>query len=122
MPEPPIERAAGSELLDGLRFLARARGPRTVVALLAAAATIEGALDVLVMVVAIELAGAGATEVGLLTSAAGLGGIIGAAAAVALVGRARLAGPLALGLDRVGRAGRRDRPGARAGRRARRCS
>ena len=52
----------------------------------------------LVLVVAIDLVGAGPTEVGLLTSAAGLGGIIGAAAAVALVGRARLAGPFALGL------------------------
>jgi MFS family permease len=84
--------------LDGLRFLAGARGPRTVVALLAAAALIEGAIDVLVIVVAIDLAGAGPTEVGALSSAAGFGGIIGSALAVTLVGRARLAGPLALGL------------------------
>ena len=69
-----------------------------MVSLIASAAFIEGALDVLVMVVAIDLVGAGATEVGALTSAAGLGGIIGAAAAVALVGRARLAGPFAIGL------------------------
>jgi MFS family permease len=94
----PDPERTGSELLNGLRFLARARGPRTVVVLIGAAAMIEGALDVLVMVVAIELAGAGPTEVGLLTSSAGLGGIIGAAAAVALVGRARLAAPFALGL------------------------
>ena len=99
VPVPAAEPGrAGSDLLDGLRYLGRARGPRTVVGLLAAAAMIEGALDVLVLVVAIELAGAGPTEVGLLTSAAGLGGIVGAAAAVALVGRARLAGPFALGL------------------------
>jgi len=98
--EPPIpgDASATAEVFAGLRFLADTSGPRTVVSLIASAAFIEGALDVLVMVVAIDLVGAGATEVGALTSAAGLGGIIGAAAAVALVGRARLAGPFALGL------------------------
>jgi MFS family permease len=76
--------------------IAPTRGPS--VALIASAAFIEGALDVLVMVVAISLVGAGATAVGALTSAAGVGGIVGAAAAVTLVGRAHLAGPFALGL------------------------
>jgi hypothetical protein len=84
--------------LDGLRYLGRAPGPRLVVGLIGAAAVIEGALDVLMIVVAIELAGAGPAEAGALSSAAGVGGILGAAAAVALVGRPRLAGPFALGL------------------------
>jgi hypothetical protein len=92
----PVE-AAGNPL-DGLRYLGRARGPRLVVALIGAAAVIEGALDVLMIVVAIDLIGGGPTQAGALSSAAGVGGILGAAAAVALVGRARLAGPLALGL------------------------
>jgi hypothetical protein len=92
----PVE-AAGNPL-DGLRYLGRARGPRLVVALIGAAAVIEGALDVLLIVVAIDLIGGGPTQAGALSSAAGVGGILGAAAAVALVGRARLAGPLALGL------------------------
>ena len=92
----PLE-AAGNPL-DGLRYLGRARGPRLVVALIGAAAVIEGALDVLMIVVAIDLIGGGPTQAGALSSAAGVGGILGAAAAVALVGRARLAGPLALGL------------------------
>jgi MFS family permease len=92
------EERATEEVFAGLRFLAHSSNSRTVVALIASAAFIEGAIDVLVMVVAIDLVGAGATEVGALTSAAGVGGIIGAAAAVTLVGRSRLAGPFALGL------------------------
>jgi MFS family permease len=91
------EPAPGNPL-DGLRFLGRARGPRLVVGLIGAAAIIEGALDVLMIVVAIDLVGAGPAEAGALSSAAGVGGILGAAAAVALVGRPRLAGPLAAGL------------------------
>ncbi|HET9346008.1 MAG TPA: MFS transporter [Candidatus Limnocylindrales bacterium] len=96
--EPSNDAPATEEVFAGLRFLAHSPNSRTVVVLIAAAAFIEGALDVLVMVVAIDLVGAGPTEVGALTSAAGLGGIVGAAAAVTLVGRARLAGPFALGL------------------------
>ena len=95
--EPPPVEAEGNPL-DGLRYLGGARGPRLVVALIGAAALIEGALDVLMIVVAIDLIGGGPTQAGALSSAAGVGGILGAAAAVALVGRARLAGPLALGL------------------------
>ncbi|MFL5726947.1 MAG: MFS transporter [Chloroflexota bacterium] len=93
---PPPTRAA--EIVDGLRLLARLRGPRTVVALIGSAAIIEGAIDVLTIVVAIDLLALGPAAVGVLTSAAGLGGVIGAAAAVTLVGRARLAGPFAVGL------------------------
>jgi MFS family permease len=96
--EPTGDARPTEEVFAGLRFLAHSPNSRTVVALIASAAFIEGALDVLVMVVAISLAGAGATAVGALTSAAGLGGIAGAAAAVTLVGRAHLAGPFALGL------------------------
>jgi hypothetical protein len=95
--EPEPVETAGNPL-DGVRFLSRARGPRLVVALIGAAAIIEGALDVLMIVVAIDLVGGGPTEAGALSSAAGVGGILGAAVAVTLVGRLRLAGPLALGL------------------------
>jgi len=87
-----------ADIADGLRTVTRLRGPRTIVLLLGAAAAIEGAMDVLVIVVAIDLIEGGAPAVGGLSSAAGVGGIIGAAAAVALVGRSRLAGPFAFGL------------------------
>jgi hypothetical protein len=87
-----------TDVVDGLRALVRLPDPRTVVLLLGAAAAIEGATDVLVIVVAIDLIAGGAAVVGGLSSAAGLGGVLGAAAAVALVGRSRLAGPFAFGL------------------------
>ena len=52
--------SATEEVFAGLGFLAHSPNSRTVVALIASAAFIEGALDVLVMVVAIDLVGAGA--------------------------------------------------------------
>jgi MFS family permease len=86
------------ELVDGFGTLVRLPDPRTIVALIGAAAVIEGALDVLVIVLAFDMLGTGETGVGFLSSAAGLGGVIGAAAATSLVGRARLAVPFAIGL------------------------
>lgn len=94
------ERAesAGAMLAGGFVTLRRSPGPRTIVALIAAGGMIEGALDVFIVVLALDLLAAGETGVGFLNSAVGAGGLIGAAAAVALVGRARLARPFALGL------------------------
>jgi MFS family permease len=93
-PPAPILR----ELADGFSTLLRLPGPRTVVALIGAAAVIEGALDVLIIVLAFDLVGTAEIGVGFLSSAAGFGGVLGATAAMSLVGRVRLAGPLALGL------------------------
>jgi MFS family permease len=92
-------RGAGlGDLAEGLSTLLRLPGPRTIVALIGAAAIIEGALDVLIIVLAFDLVGTGEAGVGFLSSAAGLGGVVGAAAAMTLVGRARLAAPFAAGL------------------------
>jgi MFS family permease len=93
--------ARGASLRDlatGLSTLLRTPGPRTIVVLIGAAAVVEGALDVLIIVLAFDLVGTGEAGVGFLSSAAGLGGVIGAAAAMTLVGRARLAAPFAAGL------------------------
>lgn len=96
---PEIEASASvRDLVGGFSTLLRLPGPRTVVVLIGAAAVIEGALDVLVIVLAFDLVGTGGAGVGLFSSAAGLGGVVGAAAAMTLVGRARLAAPFALGL------------------------
>ena len=95
------EEAPASGLRDvasGLTTLLRLPGPRTIVVLIGAAAAIEGALDVLIIVLAFDLLGTGEAGVGFLSSAAGLGGVVGAAAAMTLVGRKRLAVPFALGL------------------------
>ena len=68
---------------------------------------VEGALDVLIVVVALELLDIGDAGVGWLNAAWGFGGLLGGAAAVALVGGGRLAsalggGCLAIGLALVG--------------------
>lgn len=95
--EPPPESVAAS-LGGGISALRRLRGPRTLVAMLAAASVIEGALDVLIVVLALDLLGLGESGVGLLSSAVGAGGLVGAAAGFALVGRRRLAIPFGAGL------------------------
>lgn len=103
-PHVPTEHAAGERLAggDGLAAgfttLFRLAGPRTIVVLIGAGGMIEGALDVLVIVLAIDLLKVGEAGVGFLGSAVGAGGLIGAAAAATLVGRPRLARPFALGL------------------------
>jgi len=85
-------------LIDGLRLLRRHVGSRTIVVLIGAGSIIEGALDVLAVVLALALLGTGETGVGVLGSAVGLGGLVGVTVAASFVGRRRLAGPFAIGL------------------------
>ncbi len=99
------EPASGSDadeeeigLIDGLRLLRSHVGSRTIVVLIGAGSIIEGALDVIGVVLALEVLGTGDTGVGVLGSAVGMGGLIGATIAASLVGRRRLAGPFAMGL------------------------
>jgi MFS family permease len=63
---------------------------------------VEGAVDVLVVLVAIELLDLGNAAVGWLNSAWAVGGIAGAAAAISLLGRGRLTAGLAAGCLFVG--------------------
>jgi MFS family permease len=72
------------------------RGLRLVVGVLGASTLVEGAVDVLVVLVALELLGLGAAGVGWLNSAWALGGIAGGAAAVLVLGRGRNARGLLL--------------------------
>jgi hypothetical protein len=69
-----------------------------VVELLGAASVLSGTLDVLLVVLAIELLAMGQSGVGFLNAAIGGGGMIGAALAVTLVGRPRLAVPFGIGI------------------------
>jgi MFS family permease len=85
-------------LIDGLRLLRSHVGSRTIVILIGAGSIIEGSLDVIGVVLALDLLGTGDAGVGVLGSAVGLGGLIGATVAASLVGRRRLAGPFAIGL------------------------
>ena len=84
-------------LIDGLRLLRSHVGSRTIVLLIGAGSVVEGAIDVIGVVLALDLLGSGDAA-----SAAGIGGgrggLLGARVGASLVGRRRLAGPLAIGL------------------------
>ena len=91
--EPFLSHAAG-----GFRAIAGDRGLRVLVGLFAAQTFVMGALSVLVVVASIEVVGLGSSGVGILNSALGVGGLLGAVAAAAFVGRERLAVGFALGI------------------------
>jgi MFS family permease len=82
----------------GFRALRHDRSARLVVALLACSQILLGALDVFYVVLAIGLFGLGESGVGLLNGALGIGGLLGSAAAIALVGRRWLSGAFVAGL------------------------
>lgn len=91
--EPFLAHAAG-----GFRAIANDRGLRVLVGLFAAQTFVMGALSVLVVVTSVEVVGLGSSGVGILNSALGVGGLLGALAAAAFVGRERLAVGFALGI------------------------
>src|SRR3954447_2378706 len=84
-------------LVAGVRDVAAVRDVRLVVGFLTAAALVEGAVDVLVVVLAIELLDLGNAGVGWLNAAWGLGGLLGGGAALGLLGRGRLSAGIAAG-------------------------
>ena len=86
------------ELVSGIRALAGMADPRTIVLILAAAAAIEGAIDIFTLVLALDLLALGEAGVAPLGGAIGAGGLIGAAISAGLVGRPRMAGAFILGL------------------------
>ena len=95
--EGPLE-----ELASGFRTVAGDPSLRLLVGVLGVSTLVEGATDVLVVLVAIELLDLGGAGVGWLNSAWGVGGLVGGAAAISLLGRGRLAAGLAGGCLLVG--------------------
>jgi Cyclic nucleotide-binding domain/Major Facilitator Superfamily len=87
-----------SVLLGGVRALAEYPHAALLLSLFGAQTLVRGILSVLLVVASIELLGLGEGGVGYLNAALGAGGLIGALAAVALVGRARLAPSFFMGL------------------------
>jgi hypothetical protein len=83
-----------AELLAAARVIAARPNTRVLMAYRASAAAIEGAIDLLVVLLAIRVLMTGSAAAGYLSAAFGAGGVVGASAAVLLVGR-RLALPLA---------------------------
>jgi MFS family permease len=96
------EEPAGERLLRsataGFKAIAVERRLRLVIALYSAQTVVAGALGVLVVVTALDLLDQGESGVGLLNAASGVGGVIGALIAFALIGRKRLASDFGLGI------------------------
>ncbi len=88
----------GTQLLGGFRAIARTGSLRVLVLLYAAQTLVAGAMNVLLVVAALEVLDLGKSGVGFLNAALGVGGVVGALAALALVGSQRLASNFAFGL------------------------
>ena len=87
--EPPVSQVL-RDLEEGARALARATAPREVVLVLAATFLMVGALDVLIVVLAVGTLDIGESGAGYLTAAHGAGAVLGAAASLTLAGRSRI--------------------------------
>ena len=92
------EAALHREALAGFQTIFGTPSLRLVVGLYSAQTLVAGALNVLVVVTAIELLDLGRAGPGLLNSAIGVGGLVGAAAALALAGVRGLGSVFAVGL------------------------
>ena len=87
-----------ADTLAGVKTVAQNRDARLIFGLFGSQTMVRGALNVFVVVAAIRLLSLGDAGVGWLSSAFGVGGLIGAVATFALVGRRRLALPFGVGL------------------------
>jgi MFS family permease len=86
------------QLSEGFRAVAGDARVRLLVGFFSLQTFVDGALSVLLAATAIDLLDLGRGGLGLLSSAVGIGGIVGAVASTALTGRRRLAGAFALGI------------------------
>jgi MFS family permease len=89
--------AVGYDALAGVRVVGRDRRLRLLVGVLSASTLVEGMVDVLVVVTALEVVDLGDAGVGWLNAAWGIGGIVGGALALKLLARDRLGHSLPLG-------------------------
>jgi len=85
-------------LIAGFRAIAAEPRLRLLIGLYGAQCFVAGALGVFVVVIALKLLGLGTAGVGLLQAACGIGALLGAAVALSLVARARIAADFAIGL------------------------
>ncbi|HEU4943233.1 MAG TPA: MFS transporter [Gaiellaceae bacterium] len=87
-PEPRESRGSVfAEFAAGFVTLGREKGLRILVFLLVAQTFVAGALNVLIVVTALQLLDLGEQGVGFLNSAVGIGGLVGAVVSAALIGR-----------------------------------
>jgi MFS family permease len=99
-PQVTHDRVSGA--LEGFRELRRRSGARVLLGFVAGQTAVIGALDVLTVVLALGLLSMGPAGPGVLSAAVGIGGLVGAAATVLLIGRDRLSWPFLLGVICVG--------------------
>jgi len=99
---PRAERGLLREAFAGFGTVVRDRRLRLIIGLYGLQTLAAGALNVLIVVMALELLELGKPGIGFLNSAVGVGGLIGGLAALALVARPRLASDFGLGLALVG--------------------
>jgi MFS family permease len=91
-----------NEAFAGFRTVVRDGRLRLVIGLYGLQTLAAGALNVLIVVVALEVLDLGKAGIGFLNSAIGVGGLLGGVLAVALVAHPRLASAFGLGLALVG--------------------
>src|SRR6185295_3553019 len=91
-----------TDLAEGLQTVWREPRLRLVVGVLGVSTLVEGAIDVLVVLIALELLGLGDAGVGWLNSAWGVGGVIGGAGAAVVITRGCNATALVFGSLLVG--------------------
>ena len=92
-----VRRGSGARAGEDLRAVLRNPAARLMSLLIAAEYALVGALDILLVVLALDVLGMSEAGPGILNSALGVGGIAGAALTFTLIGRTRLAGPLVAG-------------------------
>ena len=85
-----VVAAAAGDALGGVRVVARDPRLRLLVGVLSASTFVEGMVDVLVVVTALDLVGLGDAGVGWLNAAWGIGGLAGGAVALKLLAHERL--------------------------------
>jgi MFS family permease len=88
--------------LEGFRELRRRPGARLLLGFVTGQTAVIGALDVLTVILAYGVLSMGPAGPGVLSAAVGVGGLLGAAAAMTLIGRSRLAPAFVLGVIVVG--------------------
>jgi MFS family permease len=108
LPRHPVVRedhGRASVLADareGVHALRREPGALLLVVMVGAQHVVVGMLDILAVLLALGVLRMGVSGPGILTAAAGVGGLIGAVATVILIGRTRLAPALLLGILATG--------------------
>ena len=86
------------DALSGFTWIARSRSPRLLASLFSAQTLVRGALNVMIVVSALQLMRLGKPGIGYLTSAIGAGGLLGSITTLALMRERRLSSSFAVGI------------------------